>query len=438
MMFNVKKIVVSIFVSIAIGLYLWSSLLHSNTVNVHLERADQGKYLSIVKTIHENNYWNLGDRNRTPLYPYLQSIFYTPSLSDAEAFVQGKTLNAVFSIVLLGIIYHVCSLHLRKTSSLALLMISAFSLFVVRAGYYQVELLYFSLSFFSFISLVKCIQTPSYKRAFFTGLLVAITYYAKASILLAVYLFIFFKLLQIAIARIKQSRKRFKLHISSLVIFVSMFLIVLSPYLIENKMIYGKYFYNVNTTFYIWYDSYQEIQQGTQKYGDTLHWPNMPESELPSASKYFREHSLNQMLYREINGLLWLIPVAIATSTAYLYLAFYSLFVIPTIMMERKPITNYFKNNIQKVLYVVSFLGVYTLAYAWYQNVEIGSRFILSLVLPALFSLLYFLQQSKILIKKHKKMWNLSYLDVLNLLIIAVVTVDFFTITGTILREVQQ
>lgn len=59
------------------------------------------------------------------------------------------------------------------------------------------------------------------------------------------------------------------------------FLGVMAPYLINSKRVFGRYFYNVNTTFYIWYDNWPLASVGTYSYGDHDGWPTLPRSQLP-------------------------------------------------------------------------------------------------------------------------------------------------------------
>jgi len=82
------------------------------------------------------------------------------------------------------------------------------------------------------------------------------------------------------------------------VIVAAAFLAILSPYLRTNKRVFGRYFYNVNTTFYMWYDDWPAASVGTILHGDGVGWPAMPADQLPSASRYWREHSIRQIASR--------------------------------------------------------------------------------------------------------------------------------------------
>ena len=74
------------------------------------------------------------------------------------------------------------------------------------------------------------------------------------------------------------------------------FLLLASPYLYENYVNYNKQiFYNVNSTFYVWYDTWEEVENGTKLCGDRVGWPKMPEEEIPSFSKYIESHSIKKL-----------------------------------------------------------------------------------------------------------------------------------------------
>ena len=86
------------------------------------------------------------------------------------------------------------------------------------------------------------------------------------------------------------------------IVFAAAFFVVLWPYLSTSKRVFGHYFYNVNSTFYVWYDDWAHASVGTYSHGDGVGWPTMPESELPSAGRYLREHTAGQIASRIASG----------------------------------------------------------------------------------------------------------------------------------------
>ena len=73
----------------------------------------------------------------------------------------------------------------------------------------------------------------------------------------------------------------------------------------ENYVNYSKQiFYDINSTFYVWYDTWEEVENGTKLYGDKVGWPKMPEEEIPSFSKYIESHSIKGSANRFTKGYL--------------------------------------------------------------------------------------------------------------------------------------
>ena len=87
-----------------------------------------------------------------------------------------------------------------------------------------------------------------------------------------------------------------------LIAFVTFFILT-SPYLIENYTKFNKHiFFNVNSEFYIWADSWDEIVEGVRANNDRIGWPTMDENELPSLSKYIAEHTISDVYERFLFG----------------------------------------------------------------------------------------------------------------------------------------
>ena len=108
------------------------------------------------------------------------------------------------------------------------------------------------------------LSAPDWRKSTLCGALFALAHFTKASALPALLLFassygVLF--LCHAIRRELAPALTRDLILRALLP-VAVFLVLLSPYLLESKAKYGSYFYNVNTTFYIWYDSWTEAKAG--------------------------------------------------------------------------------------------------------------------------------------------------------------------------------
>ncbi len=331
-------------------------------------------------------------------------------------------------------------------SSFSFVFVTAFTLFVVRAAYFQVELSYYVASFFSLCELNRLIGHPTRNQSIKTGLLVAITYLLKASILLAVQIFlaysVFLTLRDYVASRKSQKPKlrqvEWRARGISIAVFSLVFLSFLSPYLIQNKIQFGKYFYNVNTTFYIWYDSIHEASMGTAAYGDTYQWPAMPQSEIPTMERYLATHTPNQIIERIWVNLIRLVYISVVTSTAYLYASLLGLVFIDVSVIERTFLRTNLARFSRPLIYSATVFGLYCLAYAWYIPIDAGSRFILALFLPVFFVLYWLLEKSDYLTRPRVYLSGYSLFDGLNVIMMVLVMVDYATVTNLILRTIQQ
>jgi len=167
------------------------------------------------------------------------------------------------------------------------------------------------------------------------------------------------------------------------------FLAVLSPYLAANKRTFGHYFYNVNTTFYVWYDDWPQASVGTIKHGDGIGWPDMPPDALPSASRYWREHTIGQITGRIAAGLHDMIVRSYRTYWYFKYVVLYTLVALAVIARRRADVASLVRTYPALVTFLVLYAVVYVVAIAFYAPVSgTGTtRFLLAHVLPYLFML---------------------------------------------------
>ena len=75
-----------------------------------------------------------------------------------------------------------------------------------------------------------------------------------------------------------------KTNLASLFLAICCFLAVIFPYILQSKEMYGQYFYNVNSTFYIWYDSWEDAKQAERDHAFTEGWPDLPSGQVPGKS----------------------------------------------------------------------------------------------------------------------------------------------------------
>ena len=301
-------------VACAAAIYLIGAFQHADRMNVVKRQGDQSSYVQYAKDLHAN--WSgqrppiAGDRNRMPLYPAFQALFYTPELSDEAFFAKGKRTSIVLSVALLAAVYFVARLALGPLARASLTAIAAFTCFIFKAGYFQADLLYYTLHFAAFVAICRLLTSRSRSRtlawAVVAGAAAAISHLAKAAALpvtvLGAIAILAGGFTHHDVPRAGRARALlFRTCVAA--VFVATFLAVLSPYLMTSKRVFGHYFYNVNSTFYVWYDDWGDAVRGTRAHGDRVGWPRLPPDQLPGPWKYWREHTVGEIGARIGGGL---------------------------------------------------------------------------------------------------------------------------------------
>ncbi len=167
------------------------------------------------------------------------------------------------------------------------------------------------------------------------------------------------------------------------------FLAVLSPYLRTNKRVFGQYFYNVNTTFYMWYDNWPAASVGTILHGDGVGWPTMPASELPSASRYWREHTVGQIAARMSAGFRDMAERSYKTYWYFNYVALYLAFALALVAKRHAAFIGLIRAFPSTAAFLAMYALVYSFGIAFYAPVSgTGTtRFLIAHLLPLLFVL---------------------------------------------------
>ena len=406
-------------------------------VNTDRFQTDQSAYLEAAKSLKTSNYTALTDRNRMPVYPFLLSLLYEPGLSDEAFFARGKLLNVGLSLLILPILLWIFRQYLPLFTAVNLFLIHAFTLYIFKAAYVQAELLFYLLNFAGFLLLCRLLWQPQWQTAVFTGILLGVAHLTKASILPGLLLFGGTAVLQAGFRRFWQrpyppQPRQFLFELAVPALVILFFLLTIWPYIQNSKEQFGHYFYNVNSTFYIWYDHWDKVETGTSAHGDRVGWPDIPPDEIPSAAKYFREHTTAQLFQRMFDGFL---VILITTTNSYGYLTYFCLLsgvVFAVALITHQQTRHLIRTHACVSLFVISFFCVYLLLYAWYWPISSGNRFVLALFSPLMFTLAYLLfrlfdQQLALKISRHSQTQvNLGQL--LNWIMFVVLLVDGYII----------
>lgn len=388
--------VVFIFVLLSL-LYYDASTQHSKTLNYATNFTDQAEYLLFAKNARLLNFKYTGDHNRMPGYPFLQALFYRSGMSDSVFFEQGKQINILLSLILLVFMFLIFLIYISKYESWLLILIIAFSLYIFKAPYFQAEILYYFLAFIAFLLMLKMLIRPNIWLAITTGIIIGLAHLTKASILPGLIIFAIVFATKETVSFIQGKRldkldiRRFQKTLISfsylLVVFI-FFVTTIFPYIQAMKIRFGHYFYNVNLTFYIWYDDLSQAYEAEAEHHFTEKWPShLPEDEIPGPRKYFREHSLAQIADRFWLGMgEQLNNIKSQFSVTNYHLSFLVILILVFIADMKNGL-----DISRRYPYVIGFPILYFLgnimAFAWYSPVAPERRFIYGLYIPFMFAL---------------------------------------------------
>ena len=415
-------------------LYYHAGSDHAKEVNTtYKPYDDELAYMRFTITAYEMNFQYTGTRNQMPVYPYIQALFYKPGMSMDDLFVQGKQVNIVLSLAALAVMFLVFKKFLPLPYVVNLTLITAFGLYVFKSGYFMSELLYYSMGALSFLFLGLLLIRPSIKLSIGTGLLLGVAHMTKASALPALLLFIgVFAVKELFTTLIQwknglpdagSGQVGVKLRLASLVLVVIGFLAVTAPYGIESKRIYGSFFYNVNSTFYMWNDSYEESIAGPIAHGDGVGWPDMPAEDIPSPGKYFREHNLSQIWDRLVYGMYWQGENLIYQYGFFNYPVLFLTYGTVLFFIDLKRSLLFLKKYTPIVAFAVCYITGYTILYIWYSPIACLPRFIYALYIPLLLSI--FIAAQSLAGEK-----NLPLIKLTNLAVFVMILIDVWYVVS--------
>ncbi len=400
--------------------YFFGALFLSLTISP-FPQYDELAYIEHVKQIsNSNNFWYLGDRNRMPLFNYLLFIFFSESFSENLIYRSFQFKNIIY----VGILSY---LYFRKlstifTSKVVMLFCTIFTVFFPVFAYIHdvvVEPLFYITFGLFYIYGVEFFKNPSKKNGLIFGGISSILYLLKASGLSIFFASIVFFILFYAYKKILTVKK-----IQNLLIAIITFFIICSPYLIENYKNYNKHiFYNVNTTFYIWYDSWDEVELGTKNYNDRIGWPNMEKTELPSLTKYLSEHTGVEIANRFISGFKN-ITIYYFSLNEFTGAMNFSFFLLASVLAKNKKKIDemdFFNLYYLFFLFLLIFIGA-----AWYHVIAPIPRFTILIFTPIYLNI--FLIIEKIFINSNDREKDLNSRFIIFIFMITQASIIFYQI----------
>ncbi|MFZ4779753.1 MAG: hypothetical protein ACOYM3_30720 [Terrimicrobiaceae bacterium] len=374
--------------------FLDRSMVNGREANTIISKTDQGAYIKYGINLRESDFSFVGTRNRMPAYPALLALFMEKGETPDGFFQRGKLINTGLTLAGLVFIGLVFLRSFPTHHGLNLLFLTAFTVFAFRAAYVQAEILYYLLTFAVFLLCWSFFRKPRLLAAVLAGGLCGLAHLTKASVLPGLLVFVVFYPLDLLWQMARGHpplRVRPWTRLAVTVLVALTFLAAIFPYLSKSKEIYGRYFYNVNSTFYMWCDSWRDAKSRTKAAGDRFGWPDMPEDQIPSLKNYVRTHSPGQIFQRLMTGVSRVF-YAMEGSYGYLWLCLaYLAFALWVAFCKRLVIGRLVWRRPGPVLALLAYFVGYYMLFAWYSQIIQGNRFALGIFLPFLFTISVFL-----------------------------------------------
>ncbi len=392
-----RRPLILLFLVAMIALYVWAANRQSLLVNTNMHATDQSAYMDYAKNMARTDFQYVGGRNRMPIYPGLMALFYREGMSDEDFFRRGKNVGILLGLGVLSVAFVLFTRVSTPVDASVATLVTMFTVFAFKAPYFQAEVLFYGMGLVLFYLLLSLIRKPRIRTAVFAGIAAGIAHLTKASVLPALLLAGVLVLIRgivdfsggyYAPDAESGSRRNPRIllnHTFYMMVMLACFLVVVLPYIRTSKARFGRYFYNVNSTFYMWYDSWAEVIQGTRAHGDRRGWPDMPEEQIPSMGKYIRDHSVRSIGDRLLRGFLDLRTRVIRSYGYAEFLMVYGVALL-VLFVQNAGRSRFILQRAHPfvLLFILGYFFGYTLLYAWYTPLAEGNRFVLALFLPAM------------------------------------------------------
>lgn len=365
--------------------FWWGASVHAAAVNRSTGK-DQGAYVALADRMARKHALEV-DGARPPLYPALLTLARQAGEDRETFFRRARTFTVVLATLAWLAFLFVLRRRLRPATALAVWLALGFSLWLFYAPYVKAESLFFPCATASFLFVLEQIERPGYRSAVVGGLVSGVAQLLKVSLAPALWLFVAVQGLcvarRLALRRTVRDRRARRRAGATALFFVAFF-VVLAPYLFANQRVFGRPFYNVNSDFYIWNDSWADTGRHTRGHGDRTGFPKLSPGKLPSAEHYFRNHDAGDVLARLERGAVGLGRQA-AAGPGFLPITSFALVLGLALLARRRPLRRTLRSHWPLALYTCGYFAGYLLLDCWFYAINPGLRFVAALFGPALF-----------------------------------------------------
>lgn len=361
-----------------------------------------------------------------PLWPWVAARFAEDD--HAQFFRKGKWFNLTMMLGVLLFIGVGTALAFSRLSAVVIILVGGLGSWLPRATYFQPEPLYYALFFLAWCCALLLMRRNSLWIYGMLGTLSGLAYLAKGSIQLMLVVFVGVTVLRSLAEWFTQRKTRGDSAVErddpdpewnlanqfiGLAVVAMMFLIVVGA-----RFNYASEYYGSPThsypSYWMWMDDFDtEAIPFMVKYGNAEALANLPAEEKPSPGKYFREHTTEEAVDRLKNGVAekfrtLFFPLEIKQNKAktkpwkyilpqrgWVLIGLAALLLIIAIIAQS---SKELREQLQKrrrrsaiwmFLFALGCFVAYSLAYGWFTPIGKGDRFMLSLYLPLVVTILW-------------------------------------------------
>jgi hypothetical protein len=349
-------------------------------VNVNATTHDQSAYLAQARMLAETHFTVPTNRIEMPAFPAILSLFWKDGLTDDAWFWRAKLV--AIGVALLSAIAAALTLRrvLPEPSARFAQLVIVFFVFMFRAAYVQTEPLYYLLALWSLLALDAVWRKPTFGRAVLAGVVIALAWLTKASILVAAMIAVpLFLLRETIVCARKHSWSTLATRISMVICGAFAFAAVISPYAMTSKELHGKWLYNMSPTYVMWCDSWEDFIDHMRRLGPVEGWRTLPDqSDVPSMQHYLATHSIAHIAWRTVSGLG--LVLANLLLSPFGPLLFATMTLVAIIHFKRARLRELWRTpSSWFVVYVVA----HFVLQGFYAPIAAGPRFSIAIAMPA-------------------------------------------------------
>ena len=375
-----------------VALYLYGAWRHGSYINTVWDTKDQSPYLRQAKDWAEGLRPNDGARG--PGYFALCSLIWSKGLSKGEFFARAKDFNVWLSLGGLAILAVAFRLALSRVTAIVLTIVVAFTCVLFYAPYVKAEALYYAIFAASFVLGNVALERVSWRAALGAGALLGVAHLLKPATLPLVATFTLATVAAVAAEALLRKHTARPSHslarrVACLSVFLGSFATVTSPYLAQNAQRFGHSTYNVNTSFYIYYDNWGEVQHGTAGHGDRQGWPDLAPKDIPSWSWYRKTHPWSEIRARLEKGVTKDLENA-SEAWGFLRYACIGVFLLVlAVAVTKRPVLRAVLRSPGPLVFSATTIVGLGVGCVWFYSVHPGLRFMLIVYPLVLFAAAY-------------------------------------------------